>query len=178
MKKLFLLFFVTAFCAAFTSIQPSTFENVFESPQIIEIGATLKFNHCNNKAYVPIDLPSGASGFIYSISGVSKSEIKKPQSQLLNQVKELATNHEPSKIADFIRPDKKSKHFSLYILPGKENTESFFNCGCYKYIEKHENTKARSGYIKNTYKDTIFIGIEGVHDLSNLRLKIEVVAVM
>lgn len=155
------------------------FVNVYAQPQIVEINSTFKKWECNNKAYLPIDLPEGAVGFIYSITPVSKKDRINPKASLLGEVSLLAKQHSVDRIADFISPTNSNKHFNMYLIPGNEYIQSFSQCGFYKYLEKHIGTKPRAAFVKNPNRaETIFLGIENPKDLKNLRLKVEVVAVM
>jgi hypothetical protein len=185
MKTWIIILISSALCFAFTPIQTPIYVDLFESPQIVEISATLNKGKCNNKAFVAIDLPEDAKGWIYSVSAISKKDLADPKKQLHQKVLELADDHDSEHIVDFIYENqnissgrKKSPAFNLYVLPGKENVESFYNCGCYKYIEKHIRTKPRSGYLENKSGETVYIGIESDRDLSNLRLQIEAVAIL
>lgn len=181
MKNLILLFVLAIICPSFVASDlpnEGKFINVFETPQIVEIGKTLRLNKCNNKYYVPVALPKNAKGWIYSVTTISKNEVAEPQSALFEEVLGLADKHEPSKVADFITHKERERDFNFYILQEKDNAESFFNCGCYKYVQKYIGTKSRSAYVEKSNDETFYIAIENNKDLKNLRLKIEVVAVV
>lgn len=177
MKSIIYLSFLVSLLFSITE-DHYAYTNIFDEPQIIKFDITLNTNKCNNKAFIPIDLPQGAEGWIYSITTANKSETKNPKETLLPQVQKLADNKEPSTITDFINTQSSNKSFNLYIIEGKEHIESFNNCGYYKYIEKYIDTKSRSGYLeKKDNQETMYIGIENNKDLKSLRLKIEAVAV-
>lgn len=182
MKNLILFLVLATSSFSFTAfdndIHDEHFINVFETPQIVEINRTLNKKDCNNKFYIPVDLPKGSKGWIYSITTITKNEVENPQNMLYAKVLSLANKHEASKLPDFINHNNGKRDFNLYILPKKKNAESFFNCGYYEYIEKHINTKSRTAYIKHSNDDTVYIGIENNRDLKSLKLKVEVVAVM
>ena len=162
-----------------TSVNENQFINVFEQPQVIELTATFNKSACNNKAYVAIDLPKNATGFIYSISPIGKKDSEVVENRLINKVNKLSKKHEANKIADYILPGKSNKSFNLYFMQESKNVQSFFNCGCYKYVEKHIRTKMRTGYVESiNNEEPFYIGIEKIKDLKRLNLKLEVVAVV
>ena len=176
MKSIFIT--ISLLISLFPTNNHVTLQSIFSDPQLVEISATLRFDKCNNKAYIPVELPPSAKGWIYSITAIRKQEASAPKPHLLEQIQRLSKNHKVEAIADFIVLTGKMPTFNLYILNGKDEAESFFNCGSYKYIEKYIGTKSRSAYIENDRKETYYIGIESDNDLKNLRLKIEAVAVI
>ena len=178
MKNLILFLTVTLSCLSFTVEQNDPFQTIFMTPQIVDIKPSLNVRKCNNKMYIPIALPQHAKGWIYSVTAISKQEVNSPKAVLLDQLLNLSHKYNPTKAVDFIPASKKPKEFNLYILQGKENAESFYNCNCYKYDEKHIRTKSRSGYIPATGEATYYLGIERDNDWKNLRLKVEAVAVL
>lgn len=177
MKLSLLIAMAIAFCNI-NSKETYTLVPLFETPQIIEIKATLNKSACNNKAYIPIDLPKNADGWIYSITAIKKSEMESPKTVLPEQLEKYISKYDADQLADFIPYNASNRSFNLYLLPGKENVSSFNNCGHYKYTEKYIDTKSRSGFIKNTGDETMYIGIENNRDLKTLRLKIEAVAIV
>ena len=177
MKSLILIISIMTTALSFTT-QQDQFISLFDQPQLIEIDATIRINKCNNKAYIPIDLPLHTKGWIYSIVPIRKKEISSIKGTLLQEVQALAKNHASEKIPDFLTPAKNNHEFNFYIIKGKEHVESFYNCGYYEYIEKYINTKARKGYVKYGGNASFYIGFENAKDAKNLRLKIEAVAVL
>lgn len=155
--------------------------NIFEDePQSIHIKSTLNKWQCNNKDFIPIEIPKNSKGLIYSVRAVKKSEFKSPENMLIDEVKYLSKKYRPTNIADYIKPNSTNRSFNLYLISGNENIQSFNNCGHYKYQEKFINNKSRTGYIntENIDQETLYIGIENNYDLKNLRVIIEVVAVV
>ena len=140
--------------------QSSTMLNVFEKAQMVEIDATLNKRDCNNKFYIPIRLPEGASSFVYNISAPNKKKEDIISDNLLETMQSLSEDQHPDKIADFIHSNDKYRDFNFYILSGKEHAESFNNCGYYEYIEKYIGTKPRSGYIEKNSDQTYYLAFE------------------
>lgn len=172
-------FLVCAFTLNTESIP--LFVDVFEGePQSIHIKSTLNKWKCNNKDFIPIEIPKNSKGLIYSVRAVKKSDFSSPKTMLLQEVKSLSKKHNSKKIADYIEPDGTDRSFNLYFISGHENIQSFNNCGHYKYNEKFINKKSRTGYIntENINQETLYIGIENNYDLKNLRIIVEVVAVV
>ena len=68
----------------------------------------------------------------------------------------------------------------LLLINGNKNIQEFNNCGSYKYQEKFINNKSRAGYLstENIDQGTIYFGIENNNDLKNLRVIVEVVAIV
>jgi len=178
MKNILTVFLAIGICFAFSSTDNESFISVFDTPQIIELDATLNMADCNNKAFLPIDLPKGAKGLIYTINVVSKADTREAKNQLINHIKKHSQTHQPSEMVALIKQNKSNKSFNFYILPGKENKDGFYNCGHYKYLEKHIDTKSRAAFIDGLPKEEIIFGIEKSQDLQNLKLSIEVVAIM
>ncbi|MFK7773475.1 MAG: hypothetical protein AB8F94_15100 [Saprospiraceae bacterium] len=178
--------FITSICFLICSFALNTesvpsFVDVFEDEtKSIHIKSTLNKWQCNNKDFIPIDLPKNSKGIIYSVRAVKKSDFKSPQKMLLDEVKYLSKKHDPTKIADYINPNSTNRSFNLYLMSGNENIQSFNNCGSYNYNEKFINNKSRSGYIstENMDQETLYFGIENNHDLKNLRIIVEVVAIV
>ena len=179
MKKFTFLFLISMFCFSFASeAQENKYISVFETPQIVEINRTLQTSDCNNKYYLAVDLPTGAKGWIYSITTITKSEIADSQRILLDKILGLSKRYEAQQLVDFINHNESKRSFNLYIMQKKEHAESFFNCGYYEYVEKYIETKSRSAIVQNAEGETFYIGIENNADMKNLLLKIEIVAVM
>ena len=99
---------------------------------------------------------------------------------LLKEVKLLSEKHKPTRIADYIDPNGTNRSFNLYLISGNKNIQSFNNCGHYKYNERFINNKSRTGYIntENMDQETLYFGIENNNDLKNLRIIVEVVAIV
>ena len=177
---------ITSICILVCSYTLNTesvpsFVDIFEDePKSIHIKSTLNKWQCNNKQFIPIELPKNSKGIIYSVRAVKKSDFKSPQKMLLDEVKYLSKKHESTKIADYINPNGTNRSFNLYLMSGHENIQSFNNCGHYKYHEKFINNKSRTGYLntENIDQETIYFGIENNNDLKNLRIIVEVVAVV
>lgn len=146
----------------------------------IQIKSTLITAQCNNKDYIPIELPKNAKGVIYSVRAVKKSNLKATPNMLLKEVKALADKFEPSKIADYITPKGTNRSFNMYLITGKKNIQSFNNCGYYNYKEKFIDTKSRVAYLSTETIDqkTLYIGIENNTDLKHLSIIVEVVAIV
>ncbi len=157
-----------------------SFVDVFAGePQSIHIKSTLNKWQCNNKEFIPIELPKNAKGIIYSVRTVKKSNFKSPQKELFKEVKSLSEKYDPTNIADYIKPNGTNRSFNLYLINGHENVQSFNNCGHYKYTEKFINKKSRTGYLNTeNMEETIYFGIENNNDLKNLRVIVEVVAIL
>jgi hypothetical protein len=178
--KFLTLLCITLGLLSFSSGQSGSYIDLFGEPQTVEIKATLNKSKCNNKAFIPVELPEKAKGIIYSIKAVPKAAFKATEASLLEEVKALSTKHEYSKVADYLLPGGTQKSFNFYLINGKENIESFNNCGHYYYNQKFIHTKSRTGYLDCSQfgEDTLYIGIENANDLQNLRLIVEVVAVV
>lgn len=177
---------ITSICilvCSYTLITESvpSFVNVFEDePKGIHIKSTLNKRICNNKDFIPIEIPKNSKGLIYSVRAVKKSEFKSPKKMLLDEVKYLSKNYKPINIAHYINLNSTNRGFNLYIMKGYNNIQSFNNCGHYKYNEKYINKKFRTGYIntENMDQETLYFGIENNHDLRNLRIIVEAVAIV
>lgn len=163
-----------------SSTEHSNFVNLFEVPKNVHINSTLNINACNNKAYLPLELPKGAKGFIYSVKSVGKSKKDEPKSNLINNVKKLSAKYDASQVSDFIEMEGNQKEFNLYIIEEKSNIMAFYNCGGYHYLNKYINTKSRSGFVelKDNEPTSIYFGIENPRNLSSVNLEIEVVAIL
>ncbi len=178
--------FITSLCFLICSYTLNTesvpsFIEVFEDePKSIHIKSTLKKWECNNKEFIPIELPENSKGIIYSVRTVKKSNFKSPQKTLLKEVDFLSKKYEPTKIVDYIKPDGTNQSFNLYLINGNENIQAFNNCGSYYYQEKFINNKSRAGYLstEDIDQETIYLGIENNNDLKNLRIIVEVVAIV
>lgn len=178
--------FITTLCLLISSYTLNTesvpsFVDVFEGePKSIHIKSTLNKWQCNNKEFVPIQLPKNSKGIIYSVRTVKKSNFKSPQKTLLKEVDFLSEKYDPTQIADYIKPAGTNRSFNLYLINGNKNIQEFNNCGSYKYQEKFINDKSRVGYLstENIDQETIYIGIENNNDLKNLRIIVEAVAVV
>ena len=171
---LFLFFFIS------NTIAQASFVEVFDEPKGVLINATLNKADCNNKAYVPLDLPENTKGVIYAVTAVNKSAYEAPEKKLLEEVIAVRSKNDPSKISDYLVPEGTQRTFNFYIIKGKENIKSFYDCGSYKYQEKFIDTKSLTGYIniENSNGEALYLGIENNQDLKNLRLIIEAVAVV
>lgn len=178
MKRISIFLFLFCFISLDVVGQYS-FVDITKEAQALHIKSTLNKKECNNKTYLPIEIPKNSKGLIYSIRAVDKSDFKSPKSTLLNEVKKLSKKHDSSKIADYIIAQGTARNFNLYLIEGNKHIQSFNNCGHYEYIEKYIGTKSRAGYI-DTEKidDTFYLGIENNQDLKNLRVIIEVIAVV
>ena len=132
--------FITSICILVCSYNLNTktipsFVNVFEDePKSIHIKSNLNKWKCNNKDFIPIELPKNSKGIIYSVRAVKKSDFSSPEKTLLKEVKSLANKHNPTKIADYIDPNGTDRSFNLYLISGNENIHGFNNCEHYKYL--------------------------------------------
>jgi thioredoxin-related protein len=178
MKSKFLLLSLLFLINIFVNAQDVDVINLHKKPQIVDLGGLLKWKECSNKYYLPLEIPQNAKGIIYSIKDLGKDVEDGQQKTLFMEVQDLAKKYSAAEITNYINFNESSTEFNLYILPGKENAESFFNCGHYKYIEKYIHTKARTGFVEKGSKETIYLGIENSKDLRRLKLQIEVVAVI
>lgn len=169
-----LLFSFTSFYGPQQSLK-----EVFKEPKTILIKSTLNKSPCNNKAYIPIEVPKKSVGLIYSIKTVRKSEYKNPKKELLSQLQSLDQEHEAAKLANFLVVEGTQRNFNYYTLSDLKNVNAFNNCGQYNYDEKFINTKSQTGYLSvDNNQEVFYLGIENNRDMKNLRLVIEVVAVL
>lgn len=178
--KVSTIFFISAIIIFLSFSSSSSFVEIFDKPEVIVIDATLNTSECNNKAYVPLEIPKTCTGLIYSVNVVDRAEAKSPSRTLLNEVSSLSEKYEPSKIADYLVPSEANRAFNFYIIPSKKHIESFNNCGYFEHYEKYVGTKSKASYfdLKDRGQETIYIGIENPNNLKSLRVVIEAVAVV
>ncbi len=174
------IFFISATIIFLSFSSLSSFVEIFDKPEVIVIDATLNTLKCNNKAYVPLEIPKTCTGLIYSVNVADRAEAKSPSKALLNEVSLLSEKYEPSKIADYLVPSKSNREFNFYIIPSKKHIESFNNCGYFEHYEKSISTKSKTSYfhLKDRGQETIYFGIESPNDLKSLRVVIEAVAIV
>ena len=85
----------TIFCISATLIflsfsSSSSFVEIFDKPEVIVIDATLNTSKCNNKAYVPLEIPKTYTGLIYSVNVIDRAGAKSPSKTLLNEISSLS----------------------------------------------------------------------------------------
>jgi len=81
----------TIFCILATIIflsfsSSSSFVEIFDKPEVIVIDATLNTLKCNNKAYVPLEIPKTYTGLIYSVNVIDGAGAKSSSKTLLNEI--------------------------------------------------------------------------------------------
>lgn len=162
----------------FMSAQSNTFVEVFDEPEIVSMGVTLFSSRCDNKAFVPINLPENAKGWIYVVTIVTEEEDKTPV--LLAQASELSSQHSFESIPDFIHQNdvKRSKDVNLVLLRSREVADKFYDCTYTNDPERYIPVSGRTGYVENTDGDPFFLGLEKYHNKRKLTVKVEVLAVM
>lgn len=178
MISIFLLFCCIFFTPGLVSAQSDTFLEVFDEPEIISMGVTLLSSRCDNKAFVPINLPEGAKGWIYVVTIVTVEEDKTPV--LLAQATDLSAQHSIESIPDFIHQNdvKRSRDVNLIVLRSREVADNFYNCIYTADTDLYLPVTGRTGYVENTEGEPFFLGIEKYNNNRNLTLKVEVLAVM
>lgn len=176
--SIILLFCCFLFTPGLVSAQSDTFVEVFDEPEIISMGVTLLSSRCDNKAFVPINLPEGAKGWIYVVTIVTEKEDKAPI--LLAQANDLSAQHNLEAIPDFIHQNdvKRSRDVNLIVLRSREVADNFYNCIYTADTDLYEPVTGRTGYIQNTEGEPFFLGIEKYNNNRKLTLKVEVLAVM
>lgn len=177
MKNLIFVLVLTCTTTCQILSQDSSYENVFETQMVIDMKATPFSQKCNNKAVVPIDLPATADGWFYKINISPRHRSVESDETLLASVEGLSSTKSHNEIIDFIMPEETKRTANIYILMGKEHADSFSNCGCYEYIEKHIDTKSRTGYLPKRAGGTYYLGIERNSDMKGIQVSVEVVAV-
>lgn len=178
MPSIILLFCCLFLIPGLVSAQSDTFVEVFDEPEIISMGVTLLSSRCDNKAFVPINLPEGAKGWIYVVTIVMEEEDKTPV--LLAQANDLSAQHSVKAIPDFIHQNdvKRSKDVNLVILRSREVADRFYDCTYTDDSERYIPVSGRTGYVENTDGEPFFLGIEKYNNNRKLTLKVEVLAVM
>lgn len=178
MPSIILLFCCLFLMPGLVSAQSDTFVEVFDEPQIVTMGVTWFSSRCDNKAFVPINLPEHAKGWIYVVTIVTEDEDKLPV--LLTQANELSAQYSVKAIPDFIHQNdvRRSKDVNLVILRSREVADRFYNCTYTDDSERYLPVSGRTGYVDNTRGDPFFLGIEKYHNNRKVTVKVEVLAVM
>lgn len=178
MPSIILLFCWLFLMPGLVSAQSDTFVEVFDEPQIVTMGVTWFSSRCDNKAFVPINLPEHAKGWIYVVTIVTEDEDKLPV--LLTQANELSAQYSVKAIPDFIHQNdvRRSKDVNLVILRSREVADRFYNCTYTDDSERYLPVSGRTGYVDNTRGDPFFLGIEKYHNNRKVTVKVEVLAVM
>lgn len=178
LSSVILLFCCFLFTPGLVSAQSDTFVEVFDEPEIVSMGVTLLSSRCDNKAFVPLNLPENAKGWIYVVTIVADEEDEAPV--LLAQARELSSQHSIESIPDFIHQNdvRRSKDVNLVILRSREVADKFYDCTYTNDPERYMPVSGRTGYVENTDGDPFFLGIEKYNSNRKLTVKVEVLAVM
>lgn len=173
-----LSFFCLLFAPELVPAQSDTFVEVFEEPEIVSMGVTLLSSRCDNKAFVPINLPEDAKGWIYVVTIVTEPEDM--IATLLPEARELRLQHDIETIPDFIHQNdvKRSQDVNLVLLRSREVADRFYDCTYTNDPVRYTPVSGRTGYVENTAGDPFFLGIEKYNSNRKLTVKVEVLAVM
>lgn len=151
---------------------------VFEEPQIVTIGVTWLSSRCDNKAFVPINLPAGAKGWIYVVTIIDEDRQVLPT--LMNDVTSLLSQHDVEEVPAYIHQNevKRNRDVNLVIIRSREVADKFYDCTYTDDPERYVLVSGRTGYVENTEGDPFFLGIEKYHNKRKVTVKVEVLAVM